>query len=99
MKWTEKLQEVSTDTYRRLCECHSTKKDIPVLVNVKWSTMKENGLDKQGLTKEDVLVDILELLECNGQYFDLTRDEYNELKEDWVSDDRKKSTRGDSRSL
>ena len=77
MRWTDTLNfEVST----RLAECRTTKADIPMLVNAKWYSMKLAGKDKEGFTKEDALISILELLDCNSQCIDLTIDEYNELK-------------------
>lgn len=78
MKWTDRLK---SDVLERLNNCKSIKADIPELVNAKWDLLKEKGKDKEGYTKEDALVDILELLESNGQDFgaELTVDEYNEL--------------------
>ena len=76
-KWTEYL---SSDVYNRLCNCCSRKDDLVYLVGAKWTSMKKEGKDKQGFTKEDALVSILELLDDNGQYCDLTKEEYNELK-------------------
>ena len=77
MKWVDNLP---SDVYNRLRNCRSTKEDIQTLVNVKWAAMKANGKQEQGFTKEDALVDILELLDSNGHFFDLTREEYDELK-------------------
>ena len=74
--WTDKLE---SGVYERLCNCRSRKSDIEPLTNAKWAAMKEAGKDKQGFTKEDALVAVLEMLDCNGQCFDLTVDEYNEL--------------------
>ena len=78
-KWTDKL---SGDVYDRLCHCRNTKADLPALVNAKWMHYKEQGKDKQGFTKEDALVSVLELLDSNSQWelADLTKDEYDELK-------------------
>ncbi len=76
MAWTDNLDgEVLT----RLCNCRSRKSDIEPLVNAKWLSMVEAGKDKRGFTKEDALVDVMDLLDCNGQFFDLTADEYQEL--------------------
>lgn len=69
-----------SEVYERLCACRNVKSDIPIMVNVKWQIMKERGLDTKGYTKEDALVSILELLDANSQYYDLTIDEYNEWK-------------------
>lgn len=74
--WTDRLE---LGVYKRLCDCRSRRKDIAQLVEAKWADYKSKGFDRQGLTKEDALVSILELLECNNQFFDLTKDEYNEL--------------------
>lgn len=74
--WTDRL---SNDVYARLCNCRSRKSDIPELVNAKWADFRAKGKDKQGFTKEDAVIDILELLDSNSQDIDLTRDEYDEL--------------------
>lgn len=76
--WTKYLEN---DVAERLGNCHSLKSDMEQLTNAKWRAMKEAGKDKQGFTKEDALISVLELLECNGQDFGacLTIDEYNEL--------------------
>ena len=76
MKWTSYLP---SDIENRLCNCKTLKKDIMYLINAKWLSMKDAGKDKQGFTKEDALVSVLELLECNGQDFSLTEEEYQEL--------------------
>lgn len=75
-KWTDYLNE---EVYIRLCNCTTIKSDIKALVNAKWLSYKERGKDKEGYTKKDALINILELLDCNGKYFDITEDEYNEL--------------------
>ena len=77
IKWTDNLPE---DVYNRLCNCCSRKSDLETLVNVKWAAMVEGGKKAQGFTKEDALVSILDLLDCNGQFFDLTPAEYDALK-------------------
>lgn len=75
-KWTEHLE---ADVYTRLCKCRNIRSDLPKLVNARWLFYKETGKDTQGYTKEDALIYILELLDSNNQYIDLTQDEYNEL--------------------
>jgi arsenate reductase-like glutaredoxin family protein len=55
------------------------KSDIQELVNAEWLLYKEIGKDKKGFTKEDALVAILELLDCNSLCFDLTKEEYDSL--------------------
>lgn len=78
MKWTDCL---NSEVSERLGNCRSLKSDLPDLVNAKWASLKQAGKDKEGFTKEDALVSVLELLDCNGQDLgaDLTVDEYNEL--------------------
>ena len=56
-KWVEFLPE---DVYQRLANCNSMKSDIPVLVNAKWRSYRESSKDKQGFTKEDALIEVLE---------------------------------------
>ena len=75
-KWTEHLE---ADVYRRLCACSNVKSDLTQLVNARWLFYKETGKAAQGFTKEDALVYILELLDSNGQDFELTCDEYEEI--------------------
>lgn len=81
MTFIDLLRELKPDVYGRLCACHNTKEDIRYLVNVRWMWMVNKGKDKDGFTKEDALVDILEWLDSNGQWemTDLTEDEYEEL--------------------
>lgn len=78
-RWTDGLP---ADVYARLGDCNTVKSDLPILVNTKWNYYKAVGKDKNGFIKEDALVSVLETLDCNGIYIDLTADEYNELKED-----------------
>ena len=75
-KWTDKL---SNDVYERLCNCMTKKSDIQELVNAEWLLYKEIGKDKKGFTKEDALISILELLDYNNLYIDLTEEEYDNL--------------------
>lgn len=75
--WTDKLP---ADVYGRLCNCRTSRHDVKTLVDVKWAAMVEAGKREQGFTKEDALVCILDLLDLNGQYLDLTRGEYDALK-------------------
>ncbi len=77
MSWTDKITE--TGVYSRLCNCTTQKSDIPFLVDAKWADMMLKGKDKEGFTKEDALVSVLELLDANGRYFDLTKEEYADL--------------------
>ena len=71
-----------TDVNRRLSECKNTKEDIAVLVNARWRWLQERGKDKEGFTKEDALVDVLDWLDSNSQWQladCLTKDEFDEL--------------------
>ena len=76
--WIDKLDN---DVHQRLCNCHSTRDDLPLLVDAKWLSYKEKGKDLQGFKKEDALVSVLELLESNGQWelADLSKEEYDKL--------------------
>ncbi len=78
MKW---IQNLPNDVFSRLCCCRTIKTDIPILVNVKWSFMRDNP-KYQGFTKEDALISVLELLDSNSCYFDLTSDEYREYSKE-----------------
>ena len=77
MKWTDNLPGA---VYERLCGCKTKKNDVATLVNAKWNDMKKRGLDLKGYTKEDAVVSILDLLDANGQYYDITKEEYDNLK-------------------
>ena len=78
-RWVDMLPE---DVYNRLAACANRKSDLPILVDTKWKSMKGRGLEEQGFTREDALVEVLELLDSNSQDYlaDLTVDEYDELK-------------------
>ena len=71
-KWTDLLEE---GVCVRLAECRSRKADILPLAQAKWATIKNDP----DFTKEDALVQVLELLDCNSKFFDLTRDEYDNI--------------------
>lgn len=73
------MNNLSSDVYARLCNCRTVKADLAELVNAKWLHYREAGKDKQGFTKEDAVVAVLELLDCNSCDFELTADEYAEL--------------------
>lgn len=76
-KWTDYLSE---DVYSRLCDCQTRKSDLPDLVNAKWRSLIDAGKDKAGFTKEDALIAVLELLDCNSYCLDLTTEEYDDLR-------------------
>ena len=72
MGWMARL---SNDVYNRLCNCRTIKADLPQLVNAKYAAYRDN----KRYTKEDALVEVLELLDENGVSIDLTIEEYNDL--------------------
>lgn len=76
-KWADHLPE---DVYVRLADCRSTKADVQTLVNAMWYWFREKGNDRRGYTKEDALISVLELLDCNSCDIELTSDEYQEMK-------------------
>lgn len=75
-KWTDNL---SGEVYHRLCACRTIRKDLPELVNARWLGYLEDGKAARGFTSEDAVVEVLDLLDCNSCFFDLSREEYAEL--------------------
>ena len=73
-KWTDLLD---SDVYQRLANCTSVKADVLPLAQAKWAIMKHSD----GFCKEDALVSVLDLLDCNSSQICLTADEYNEVLE------------------
>lgn len=71
-KWTDLLDQ---DVYNRLANCKSKKSDILPLAQAKWGFLK----NKPGFQKEDALIAVLELLDCNSCYIDLTAEDYNNI--------------------
>lgn len=76
--WTELLLD---NVYNRLCNCCSRKTDIPILLDARWQWTQDTSRDKQGYTKEDCLIYVLELLDSNGleDITDLTSIEWENL--------------------
>lgn len=76
-RWTDYLPH---DVYIRLEECNTTKTDLPILVNAKWNWAKDTG-HYDSYTKEDFLLDVLELLDCNGlaDVTELTLEDWQKL--------------------
>ena len=74
--WTYSLPE---DVFLRLRNCATVRTDLKPLVDAKWLSYKESGKADSGFTKEDALIEILELVDCNSCYFDLTKEEYGDL--------------------
>ena len=79
MKWTDKLRLENPDVYRRLCACNNRREDIPALVNSRWQWMKTKEKYQNGYTKEDALVQIIDWLDMNNQWFDLSQAEWDDL--------------------
>lgn len=75
-RWTDHL---SPAVYNRLCNCCNSREDLKELVDAKWMNYVERGKHLEGYTKEDAVVDILDWLDSNGQYIDLTSEEFKEL--------------------
>lgn len=68
MKW----ELLSNDQYIRLCNCRSIKADIiPIAKCYK---------QEKNISAGDALVYTLEHLDCNGQFFDFTSEEYAEIE-------------------
>ena len=59
--WTDYLPH---NVYMRLAQCQTNKRDLPILLNAKWQWAQDIGR-YSGYTKEDILADILDLLNCN----------------------------------
>lgn len=77
---TSWLDYLPYNVYMRLANCQTTKGDLPTLLDAKWRWMQDAGR-YNGHTKEDVLVDILDLLDCNGlgNVTELTMEEWRNL--------------------
>lgn len=71
-KWTDLLDQ---DVYNRLANCRSKKEDVLPLAQAKWAILKQ----KEGSEKEDALIAVLELLDCNSCEIDLSLEDYNNI--------------------
>jgi len=72
--WTDLLDR---NVYSRLANCTSTKEDILPLTQAYWNgKLKNSGKD---YAVEDALISVLELLDENGRYYDLTSDERDDI--------------------
>ena len=49
----------------QLVQRQTAKGDLPILLDAKWQWTQDTGR-YNGYTKEDILADILNLLDCNG---------------------------------
>ena len=69
----DKLWEgLDSEVLMRLCDCRSRQTDILPLAKCVYKNKKMKD-------KESALLYVLEHLECNMQYFDLTEDEWNDI--------------------
>lgn len=69
---------LTSGVYQRLCECTTTKKDIPQLARCFWNYKAK----EDGMTEQECLDYILTwVLDWNGSMWDYTEDEYD----DWLS--------------
>ena len=74
------LDYLPHNVYMRLAQCQTTKVDLPILLNAKWQWAQDTGRYR-GHTKDDILVDILDLLDCNelNSVTQLTIEEWRNL--------------------
>ena len=64
-------QTLNSEQYERLADCRSIKEDI---VPIAKCFIKERGQDP-----EEALANALDQLDANGCYFDLPRDDYDDM--------------------
>ena len=64
----------------RLVQCQTIKDDLSILLDAKCRWAQDTGYCN-GYTKEDILSDILDLLDCNGldSVTELTMEEWRNL--------------------
>ena len=64
----------------RLAQRQTTKGDLSILLDAKWQWAQDTG-HYNGYTKEDILADILNLLDCNDldSVTELTMEEWRNL--------------------
>lgn len=74
------LDYLPYDVRLRFAQCQTTKADLPILLNSRCRWVQDTG-HYNGHTKEDILADILDLLDCNGLYSvtELTMEEWKNL--------------------
>lgn len=75
--WTDYLPH---NVYMRLTQCQTTKADLPILLEAKWQWAQDTGHYRVH-TKDGILVDILDLLDCNelNSVTELTIEEWRSL--------------------
>jgi hypothetical protein len=74
MKADELWKGLDEEILMRLCDCRSRQSDILPLARCVYK-------NKHMTDKVSALIYVLEHLECNMQYFDLTNDEWNAIIE------------------
>ena len=62
---------LTSEEYNRLCDCRSLKKDILPLAKCVHNN--------KGYDAEQSLIYVLEHLDSNSQFFDLTNEEFDEI--------------------
>lgn len=64
----------------RFVQCQTTKGDLSILLDAKWQWAQDTG-HYRGYTKDDILIGILDLLDCNGlnNITELTTEEWGEF--------------------
>lgn len=74
------LDYLPHNVHLRLAQFQTTKGDLPILLDAKWRWAQDAG-HCNGYTKEDMLADILDLLDCNGldSVTELTMKEWRDL--------------------
>lgn len=74
------LDYLPYNVYMRLAQCQTIKGDLPILLDAKLQWTQDTG-HYNGYTKEDILADILDLLDCNGldSVTELTIEEWRNL--------------------
>lgn len=74
------LDYLPHNVYLRLAQCQTTKGDLSILLDAKCQWAQDTGHYRRH-TKDDILVGILDLLDCNGvnNVTELTIEEWRSL--------------------
>ena len=74
------LDYLPHNVYMRLAQCQTIKEELSILLDAKWQWAQNEGR-YNSYTKDDMLVDILDLLDCNGLEIvtELTIEEWRNL--------------------
>lgn len=80
IKVTSQLDYLPYNVRLHFVQCQTTKGDLLILLNAKWQWAQDTG-HYNGYTKDDILADILDLLDCNGlgSVTELTMEEWRNL--------------------